>query len=106
MLNKTRKTPLKREPVTALEDLRDDCIALFLNSKLNYQQVHAAGGPTPQTISKWLHKETMFPRLDTVRALLKALNADLVVESRLTAETWTEMPLRAKLKAKRQRGKR
>jgi hypothetical protein len=75
---KGRKTPLKREPLAKLEDLRDDCIALFINSGLTQEQVHAGGGPTPKTISRWLYKETMFPRLDTIRAFLLALECDLI----------------------------
>lgn len=80
-----RKTPFKREPIAELEDLRDDCIALFLNSGLNFQQVHDQGGPTPQTVSKWLHKETQFPRLDTMRALCKAIGGDMVIVGARTA---------------------
>lgn len=76
---KGRKTPLKRKPLASLEDLRDDCIALFLNSGLTQKQVHERGGPTPQTITRWLYKETVFPRMDTIRGILQALGADVVV---------------------------
>lgn len=75
---KGRKTPFQREPLARLEDLRDDCIALFLNSGLTQEDVHSKGGPTPKTISRWLYKETMFPRLDTIRAFLLAVGADLI----------------------------
>lgn len=75
--NRGRATPLKREPLARLEDLRDDCIALFLNSGLRQEDIYAKGGPTPKTISRWLYKETMFPRLDTIRAFLLALGFDL-----------------------------
>lgn len=77
---KERKTPFKREPLTDLEDLRDDCIALFQNSGLTQKEIHARGGPTPHTISKWLYKETVFPRLDTIRAFVQALGGNLVIE--------------------------
>jgi hypothetical protein len=80
-----RKTPFKREPNAELEDLRDDSIALFLNSGMNFQAVHANGGPTPQTVSKWLHKETMFPRADTIRAICRAVGGDLVIVGAKTA---------------------
>jgi hypothetical protein len=76
---KGRSTPLKREPLTDLEDLRDDMVALALDSKLSFQQIHAAGGPTPGTISKWLYRETHFPRLDTMRALCKAVGGNICV---------------------------
>jgi hypothetical protein len=69
----------KREPLANLEDMRDDCIALFINSGLTQQQAHERGGPTPNTISKWLYKETRFPRLDTMRALILALGCDFVI---------------------------
>lgn len=68
-----------RERDDHLEDLRDDCIAVALNSKLSFQEIHARGGPTTQTISKWLYKETQFPRLGTVRSILKACGHDLTV---------------------------
>lgn len=73
-----RSSPYQRDPITNLEDLRDDCIALFINSRLTMKQVHENGGPTPGTISKWLYKETRFPRMDSIRALLQALGYDLV----------------------------
>lgn len=53
--------------------MRDDCIALFLNSGMTQQQIHAKGGPTPQTISKWLYKETSFPRYQTLASFLRAM---------------------------------
>jgi transcriptional regulator with XRE-family HTH domain len=72
-----RTTPFQREPLSDLEDLRDDCIALFINSGMTQKQLHEAGGPTPQTISKWLYRETRFPRMDTIRSFLKALDYDI-----------------------------
>lgn len=75
---KERKHHWVREPLTKLEDLRDDCIAVFRDSGMTMREVHQAGGPTPQTISKWLYKETRFPRLDSVRALLQALGHELM----------------------------
>lgn len=78
---RVRAAPLKREPIARLEDLRDDCIALFINSGLTQQEVHARGGPTPATISNWLYKITKFPRMDTMRALVQAVGGDIVVVS-------------------------
>lgn len=69
----------KREPIAELEDLRDDCIAVVLNSKQTFKQVHERGGPTPQTIGKWLYRETKFPQLATIRAILKACDFDLTI---------------------------
>lgn len=68
----------KRDPAPELEDIRDDCIALFLNSGMTQEAVHAAGGPTPGTLSRWLYKETRFPQYVTIRTFLKAVGADLV----------------------------
>lgn len=73
-----RKRAFQREPITQLEDLRDDCVALFINSGMTQKEVHQAGGPTPATISKWLYKETMFPRMDSIRAMLQAMGYDLL----------------------------
>lgn len=74
-----RKTPFERDPDERLEDLRDDCIALFLNSGLTQKELQARGGPTPQTTSKWLYKETRFPRLQTVMAVANALGRELAI---------------------------
>jgi hypothetical protein len=76
---KGRSTPYVREPLVSLEDLRDDCISLFRDSGLTMQAVHENGGPTPGTISKWLYHETKFPRLDTMRALMRAVGGEMVV---------------------------
>ena len=70
---KGRRTPLVREQLEKLEDMRDDCIALFINSKLTQKDIYERGGPTPGTISKWLYKETFFPRYSTIDSFLRAL---------------------------------
>jgi len=75
---KGRKTPLQREQLEALEDMRDDCIALFLNSGLRQKDIHERGGPTPSTISKWLYKETFFPRYSTIDSFLRAMGYALM----------------------------
>jgi len=85
---KERKKAWARDPITSLEDLRDDCVALFINSGLTMKEVHARGGPTPHTISKWLYKETRFPRMDSIRALMQALDYDLVAMPTLDAQQY------------------
>lgn len=95
--HKERKYAFKREPLTDLEDLRDDCIALFLNSGMTQQQVHAAGGPTPGTISKWLYKETRFPRMDSIRSMLRALGCDMVIMPKEAAENYRRGPASGRL---------
>jgi hypothetical protein len=74
-----RKDPPKRQPLVPLEDLRDDCIAVMINSGLSPKQVRERGGPTPATTSKWLYRETVFPQLATIRAMLNACGHDLVI---------------------------
>lgn len=74
---KTKTT--KREPLTSLEDLRDDCIAVVINSGMSFKRVHEKGGPTPQTTSRWLYRETQFPQLATVRAMLKACDHEITI---------------------------
>lgn len=83
---KDRKTPFVMEPRADLEDLRDDSVALFINSGLSFEAVHAAGGPTGPTISKWLYKETRFPRLDTMRALVRAVGGDIRIVGAKTSD--------------------
>lgn len=79
---KERKNPLKRQLDRQLEDLRDDCIALFINSGLTQQQVHERGGPTPGTISKWLYKESHFIRIQTALSFTAALGYGLTIMPR------------------------
>lgn len=74
-----RRSPFVREMDEDLEALRDDCIALFINSGLTQRQIHAAGGPTPGTITKWLYKETFFPRYQTIASFSRALGSKLVI---------------------------
>lgn len=82
-----RKNPLQKVQSKKLEDLRDDCVALFINSGLTQKDIHNRGGPTPSTISKWLYKETFFPRYDTIERFLLALDHELIpVTSRLAAQ--------------------
>lgn len=76
---RARVSPFAREIDEDLENLRDDCIALFLNSGLRQVDITAAGGPTPSTITKWLYKETRFPRYQTIAAFLRVLGSKLIV---------------------------
>jgi hypothetical protein len=76
---KASKGASVREPIAQLEDLRDDCIAVVLNSKLSFKAVQERGGPSPQTTSKWLYKETRFPQLATVRAMLNACDHEITI---------------------------
>lgn len=75
---KGRRQALQRDQLEHLENMRDDCIALFLNSKLTQKDVHERGGPTPGTISKWLYKETFFPRYTTIDSFLRAMGYGLM----------------------------
>lgn len=68
-----------REPIAKLEDLRDDCIAVVRNSRLTFNQIRERGGPSPQTLSKWLYRETRFPQLATIRAALLACDHDFSI---------------------------
>lgn len=76
---KERSNPLKRQTDRELEDLRDDCIAMFINAGFTQKQIHERRGPTPATISKWLYKETFFPRLNTIQSFGAALGFGLTL---------------------------
>lgn len=75
-----------RETETELEAVRDKCIHLFTNSGLKRKDITAAGGPTSGTISKWLYRETRFPRYTTIASFLEALGCKLTVADRRTKE--------------------
>jgi hypothetical protein len=92
----TKQTP-KRDPEPYLEDIRDDCIAIFLNSGMTQEQVHQNGGPTHTTITRWLYKETRFPQFATVRSFLNACGADLVAVSSSRAARMKEAPIEGRL---------
>ena len=94
---KNRKQPLQREQVEQLEDLRDDCIALYINSGLTQKQIHERGGPTPATISKWLYKETHFPRYDSIERFLLALDYGLTPMPLHQIEALRQKPLHERL---------
>lgn len=103
-----RSSYTKREPITSLEDLRDDCVAVVLNSGQSFKRVHEKGGPTPQTTSKWLYRETRFPQLATIRAMLNACDYDLTIAhkgspriERLNADGAVKMPPKPKRTAAR-----
>lgn len=84
---KGRRTPFQRQQDDKLEQMRDDCIAVFIDSGLTQKQIHERGGPTPQTISKWLYGETHFPRYASIEAFLSALGHELMpVSANVAAE--------------------
>ena len=85
--HKERKIPFKHEPDEELEALRDDCIALFINSGLTREEIHRRGGPTSPTLGKWLYKETLFPRLATIQSFVRALGYKLVISNGIPAGT-------------------
>lgn len=80
MARKSKKNV--REPLADLEDLRDDSIGIALETRMTFKDIHERGGPTSQTIAKWLYRETRFPQLATVRALLRACDYDLAITKR------------------------
>lgn len=113
-----RDTSKKTEArVVDLEDLRDDTIAVVLNSGYSFERVHREGGPTAQTLRKWLYRETRYPRLDSVRSTLQACGYDFFVLPQtvmnsernggnpeiksLRPSTTQKLPLRERMKAKR-----
>jgi hypothetical protein len=67
-------------PVTvSIEDIRDDTISVVRNTHMTFEEIRAAGGPHPTTLSKWLERVTLRPQLNTIRAALKACGGDLKV---------------------------
>lgn len=98
-----RATAFVRDADEDLESLRDDCIALFINSGLTQKQVAERGGPRPQTISKWLYKETRFPRYETIQSFLTALGHKLAVVNQLSGATFIRTGPKPKLKKPRKK---
>ncbi len=94
---KERKNPLQREQVKQLEDLRDDCIALYKNAGITQKQIHERGGPTPATITKWLYKETHFPRYDSIERFLMALGYGLTPLPLAAIEEMRKLPTHRRL---------
>lgn len=94
---RNRKRPLEREQNEQLEGLRDDCIALFINSGLRQVDITNRGGPTPQTISKWLYKETHFPRYATIESFLLALGYGMTVAPLVDITAERQKPIHERL---------
>jgi len=80
------KARLEYERQRAVEDLRDDTLALILKDcapgdKLAiaraFEAVERNYGPTSATLWKWFHKSVNAPKLTTLRAALRAVGHDL-----------------------------
>lgn len=79
---KVEGTPAKRdpkEPLVSVDDLRDEVVGAIQRSGMTYAMIKAWGGPTSSTLSKWQHRETKKPRLDTMRAAAQAVGYDIYV---------------------------
>lgn len=111
MARRTARTA-PREPLADLEDIRDDCIGIALETKMSFKDIHSKGGPTPQTSAKWLYRETRFPQLATIRAMLRACDYDITIaprgemEPRRFSHAGITYPQTRKKKAPRRNGTR
>jgi len=76
---KERVAKMLAEREEVIADLRDQCVGEAFTSGLSDQQIHANGGPTPQTLRKWRMKQVRLPQLATARMLLRAVGKDLAV---------------------------
>ncbi len=65
-------------PKVNMDALREDCISIYRNSRLSLEEVRARGGPTPNTVSRLLSRESS-PQLATCIALLRVCGHDLYV---------------------------
>lgn len=80
------KAQLEYDRQRAVEDLRDDCLAIILaNCALGdkrainraFEANERAYGPTSATLWKWFNKEVSAPKLTSIRAALRAAGHDL-----------------------------
>ena len=78
----TAKLNLERKkqglkPLVSIEDIRDDTISYIKNSGFSYEEIHNRNGPTPLTLARWRDKEVLSPRMDKIRAALRAVGKDI-----------------------------
>lgn len=62
-----------------IQDLRDDVMALIRNSKVDWDDIHAHFGPTPQTLHRWDQKTVRSPQLGKMRSALRAIGKDFYI---------------------------
>ena len=67
----------KQKELEYYEDLRDDTISIAKNSGLSFAEIHARGGPTVTTLTKWLDKEVSRPWTGKLRSTLRICGHDL-----------------------------
>lgn len=77
-IEKAKENP----PKVSIEDLRDETMAIVRESGLTYGEIQARFGASGGTLTKWAHKETLRPQLNTIRGTLRACGYDLVIAHR------------------------
>jgi hypothetical protein len=84
------KARLEYDRQRAVEDLRDDTLAIILRNcqpgdriaiARAFASCEANHGPTAATLWKWFHKEVAAPKLTSLRAALRAVGHDLGIVS-------------------------
>jgi hypothetical protein len=69
-----------------VRDLMEQAISALRNSPYSLEEVRARGGPHPQTLIRWLEKrETIKPQLQTVVALMEAIEWEVAFQPRSRA---------------------
>lgn len=67
-----------------LKDLMETAISAIKNTRMDYAQIRANGGPHPRTIVNWIEKrETIQPHLATLVAAIEACGYDFDFNIRL-----------------------
>lgn len=84
-IEKARENP----PKVSIEDLRDETMSIVRNSGLSYEEIHARFGASGSTLTKWSHRETLRPQLNTIRGTLRACGYDLVIAERNSVVKFT-----------------
>jgi len=74
-----REFAQKRAELEFFEDLRDDVVAIARNSGLSFGEIHARGGPTVGTLTKWMDKEVHRPWLGKMRSTLRICGHDFAI---------------------------
>ena len=74
-----------REKQAELEyynDLRDNVVSIMKNSGMTLTEIHARGGATVRTLSRWIDDKTVQPRLGKLRAVLVICDYDFQIVPR------------------------
>lgn len=72
----------------------DAARTLVKDSDMSFEDIHAAGGPTPKTLDGWFNGETQRPQFASLMATVRACDGDII----LVTKSGTQIKINSKKK--------